>query len=77
MLEAKEGKLSLVTTDLDISIKSTVDCDVVEAGSTTLPVRLLFSTISSCAEGAVELESDVQDRARISAGSAAFKLSGS
>ena len=76
MLEAKEGKLSLVTTDLDISIKSTVDCDVVEAGATTLPVRLLFSTISSCAEGAVELESDVQDRARISAGSAAFKLSG-
>ena len=76
MLEAKEGKLSLVTTDLDISIKSTVDCDVVEAGATTLPVRLLFSTISSCAEGAVELEADVQDRARISAGSAAFKLSG-
>ena len=76
MLEAKEGKLSLVTTDLDISIRSTVDCDVVEAGATTLPVRLLFSTISSCAEGAVELESDLQDRARISAGSAAFKLSG-
>lgn len=76
MLEAKDGKLSLVTTDLDISIKSTVDCDVVETGATTLPVRLLFSTISSCAEGAVELESDLQDRARISAGSAAFKLSG-
>lgn len=76
MLEAKEGKLSLVTTDLDISIKSTVDCDVVVAGATTLPVKLLFSTISSCAEGAVELESDAQDRARISAGSAAFKLSG-
>lgn len=76
MLEAKEGKLSLVTTDLDISIKSTVDCDVVVAGATTLPVKLLFSTISSCAEGAVELETDAQDRARISAGSAAFKLSG-
>ena len=76
MLEAKEGKLSLVTTDLDISIKSTVDCDVVEAGATTLPVKLLFSTISSCAEGVVELESDLQNRARISAGSAAFKLSG-
>ena len=76
MLEAKEGKLNLVTTDLDISIKSTVDCDVVETGATTLPVRLLSNTISSCAEGAVELESDVQDRARISAGSAAFKLSG-
>ncbi len=76
MLEAKEGKLSLVTTDLDISVKSTVDCDVVEAGATTLPVKLLSSTIASCAEGVVELEVDPQDRARISAGSAAFKLSG-
>ena len=76
MLETRDGKLSLVTTDLDISIRSTVDCDVVEAGATTLPVKLLSSTIASCAEGAVELEVDAQDRARISAGSAAFKLSG-
>ena len=76
MLEAKDGKLSLVTTDIDISIKSTVDCEVVEAGATTLPVKLLSSTISSCAEGVVELETDIQERARISAGSAAFKLSG-
>jgi len=76
MLEAKGGKLNLVTTDLDISIKSTVDCEVPEEGATTLPVKLLSSTISSCAEGAVELETDVQDRARISAGSASFKLSG-
>ena len=76
MLEANDGKLSLVTTDIDISIKSTVECEVVEAGATTLPVKLLFSTISSCAEGVVELETDFQERARISAGSAAFKLSG-
>ena len=76
MLEAGDGKLSLVTTDLDISIKSTVECEVVEAGATTLPVKLLFSTISSCAEGVVELETDLQERARISAGSAVFKLSG-
>ena len=76
MLEANEGKLSLVTTDIDISIKSSVECEVLEAGATTLPVKLLFSTISSCAEGVVELETDFQERARISAGSAAFKLSG-
>lgn len=76
MLEAKDGKLSLVTTDLDISIKSTVECEAVEGGATTIPVRLLSSTISSCAEGIVELDSDIQDRTRISAGSASFRLSG-
>ena len=47
MLDAKDGKLSLVTTDLDISIKSTVECEIVEAGATTLPVKLLSSTIAS------------------------------
>ena len=76
MLEAQEGKLSLVTTDLDISIKSVVECEVLDAGSTTLPVKRLSGIISSCAEGAVEIDVDSQDRARISAGSATFKLSG-
>ncbi len=76
MLEAKGGKLNLVTTDLDISIRSTVDCEVVEEGATTLPVKLLSSTIAACAEGVVELDADAQDRARISAGSASFRLSG-
>ncbi len=77
MLEAGEGgRLNLVTTDLDISIKSTVECEVLEPGATTLPVRLLSSTIASCAEGVVEIEADAQNRARISAGSALFKLSG-
>lgn len=76
MLEAADGKLSLVTTDLDISIKSTVGCDVIEEGATTIPVKLLSSTITSCAEGVVELEVDAKDSARITAGSASFKLSG-
>lgn len=76
MLEAKDGMLSLVTTDLDISIRSNVACEIVEDGTTTLPVKLLASTITSCAEGAVELDVDVQDRARITAGSASFRLSG-
>lgn len=76
MLEATDGKLNLVTTDLDISIKSVVGCEIIEEGATTLPVKLLSSTISSCAEGAVELDVDAQDRARITAGSAAFRISG-
>ena len=44
MLNAKEGKLSLVTTDLDISIRCVVDCEVGNEGSTTLPAKLLLNT---------------------------------
>ena len=76
LLEAKGKELTLTTTDLDISIRCTVDCEVVEAGNTTLPVKLLFNTISKVVEGVVEVEVDANERATIVAGSAKFKLAG-
>ena len=76
LLEAKEGKLFMTTTDLDISIRSVVPCEIENEGSTTLPVKLLFSTISKVAEGQVLVDVDAQDKALITAGSATFKLSG-
>ena len=66
----------LTTTDLDISIRSVIGCDVEEDGSTTLPVKLLFSVVSKAAEGPVEVTVDAQDRAVINAGTATFKLAG-
>ena len=76
LLEARGKELTLTTTDLDISIRCTVDCEVVEAGNTTLPVKLLFNTISKVVEGVVEVEVDANERATIVAGSAKFKLAG-
>lgn len=76
LLEAKEGHLFLTTTDLDISIRSNVSCEVLVEGATTLPVKLLFNTISKAAEGPVEVEVDENEHATISAGSAVFKLAG-
>ena len=76
LIEAKDGKLTLTTTDLDISIRSTIDCEVLEEGQTTLPVKLLFNSISKVVEGVVEISVDEQEKATIVAGSAKFKLSG-
>lgn len=76
MLEAKEKSLYLTTTDLDISIRCVVDCDVVNEGATTLPAKLLLNTIAKAPEGVVEVEVDAQDRAVIKAGSSTSKLSG-
>lgn len=76
LIEAKDKKLFMTTTDLDISVRSVVPCDVTESGSTTIPVRILFSTISKVTEGPVVVEIDAQDRATISAGSATFKIAG-
>ena len=76
LLEAKDKQLSLTTTDLDISIRSVVACEVEVEGSTTLPAKLLVNAISKAAEGVIEIDIDATDRAQISAGSALFKLSG-
>ena len=76
MIEAKEKQLLLTTTDLDISIRSVIECEVDEEGSTTLPVKLLISVISKAAEGVVAVDVDYQDRAVIKAGTATFKIIG-
>lgn len=76
LIEAKDNQLFLTTTDLDISIRSMVACEVIEEGSTTLPAKLLVNAISKAVEGPIEIEIDANDRAQISAGSALFKLSG-
>lgn len=76
LLEAHGTELKMTTTDLDISITATTECEVVEEGMTTLPVKLLFNAIAKVAEGEVEIESDEQDRSTIMAGNAKFKLAG-
>ena len=76
MIEARGREIKMTTTDLDISIMVTSECEVLEAGATTLPVKLLFNAIAKVAEGEVEIEVDAKDRASISAGNALYKLAG-
>lgn len=76
MIEACGGDIKLTTTDLDISIKSTVPCEVIEEGASTLPVKLLFNLIGKAPEGNVEVEVDQGEQAVIRAGSASYKLNG-
>ena len=76
LMEAGENRLVMTTTDLDISIRSSVECEIVESGATTLPVKLLFHSISKAAEGEIVVEVDDKESATITAGSAKFKLAG-
>ena len=76
LLEANENVLTMTTTDLDISIKSSVECEVSEGGSATLPAKLLFNSISKAGEVPVEVEVGEEQKGMIVAGSAKFRLSG-
>jgi len=76
LIECDEKKVVLTTTDLDISIKAECECEILERGSTTLPVRLLLNAVQKVVEGNIEIEVDTKERATISAGNAKFKLVG-
>ncbi len=76
LLEANGHELKMTTTDLDISIKASCECTTIEAGSTTLPVKLLFNAIAKVVEGEVEINVDAKECAFISAGNARYKLVG-
>jgi len=76
LIEANGKELKMTTTDLDISIKAICESEVIEHGSTTMPVKLLFNAITKVAEGEIEIDVDAKERATITAGNAKFKIAG-
>lgn len=76
LLECEGQNLVLTTTDLDISIRATVPCEIDEPGVSTLPVKLLSDVISSVCEGVIEVSVDANENAVIRAGRTKFKIAG-
>ena len=76
LMEANGKELKMTTTDLDISIKVVCECEVIDHGISTLPVKLLCNSVLKAGEGEIEVEIDAMERASITAGSAKFKLAG-
>lgn len=58
LLEAKEGKLNLMATDLSISIHSTVGCRVEREGRVAVPGRVFADLLSTLPQGVVNMEVD-------------------
>ena len=76
LLQAKDGKLSITTTDLDIAERCEVECEVEREGSTTLPVRRLVGMIRELPEGKVLVEVNDPDEATVQSGSSFYKIIG-
>ena len=67
-LEAsEEGRLTLTTTDLEVSARLTVDVQVSETGTALVPARLLADTVKSLANAPVDVDID-QSTAQIRCG---------
>ena len=76
LLEADNGKLTLTTTDMEVSVRTTIEADISENGSTTLPARRFFSICRDLPSHQVEINVNSNDVAEISSGAYNCKLEG-
>jgi len=76
LIVAEKNKVWLTTTNLDITTRCSIEADVKETGSTTLPVKRMANIVRELPENNIELEVDDKDIATITSASAFFKIIG-
>jgi DNA polymerase-3 subunit beta len=75
MLRADGGRLSLAATDMEISLRVTLDAQVEEEGSVVIPGRLLVDIVRLLPAGEVTLEHRAEEGiAHLVCGSASYGL---
>ena len=76
LLEAGNGKLTLTTTDMEVSVRTSIEADIDEDGATTLPARRFFSICRDLHGHQVDIGVSNEDVATIISGSYTCKLEG-
>ncbi len=76
LIVADSRGLTLTTTDLDITVRTTIEAEVEIEGSTTLPVRRFAGIVRELPEGPIELSVDGANVAHLRCGASYFKLIG-
>lgn len=75
-IKAEEGKLTIISTDMDMSVKCVIDCEVETPGSTTLPIKRLVNIVRELSEGRITFDIDDNDVVKVKSGSSFFKING-
>jgi len=76
LIHVEDNQMCITTTDLDISMRRVIPCEIQEPGSTTLPIHLLTDLMKSFDEGNVSVEVNSEDVAQIRKGSDACEILG-
>ena len=76
LLNGSNGRLSLTATDMDMDIIETVDCNVLQEGTVTVPAHTLYDIIRKLPDGCdISIESDNEGRfISVEAGRSNFTL---
>ncbi len=76
LIHADEDTCSLTTTDLEISMRTSVESKVSKPGASTIPARRIFSIFRELPSHTIEIDVNDKDIASIQCGSSFFKLVG-
>ncbi|MBU0678773.1 MAG: DNA polymerase III subunit beta [Verrucomicrobia bacterium] len=76
LFQSDGKKLTLSATDLEVSVRTSIDAKVDKAGGTTLPARRLLSIVRELPSAEIEVDTDEKDIASIKCGPSFFKLVG-
>jgi len=76
LMRVENGQVLLTTTDLEVSVQTSIQAIVASDGSTTLPVRRLFSIVREMTANDLEIDCDDKDTVTIQAASSYFKIIG-
>ena len=70
------SSLDLVGYDLELSIKTSIECKVVEGGEIVVDAKLLFDIIKKMPSGNISFVLEEKENLKIAAGSAEFNITG-
>ena len=76
LLRADGNRLELTATDLDVTVCSSVEAQVKQAGATTVPVKRLFGIVRELGNPEIDLEVDEKHMCSIRSGPSFYKING-
>ncbi len=76
LLRAEQDRLVLTATDLDVTISCSVTATVKKPGSTTVPVKKLFTIARELSVSDIELDTDEKHVTSVRSGASFFKIRG-
>jgi len=68
LVKAESGQIELTATDLDLSVQTKIPADVVEEGTTTIPVRFFLDALRKMTSDTIEISVDEANVSTIRSG---------
>ncbi len=76
LMELDGSNITLTATDLEVGLKTSFDCNIMEPGKITVPARKFFEIIKELRSGPIVITSNERNRLSIVSGPSSFDLAG-